>query len=150
MKYQTVEQIQAVATLHDEVMPPMSSRERLERWATLLGREPERRLTTLHETELRTPRLRDTMRGDNSPIAVAFADPVLRGQGLTGDTYGEAKRFFDVSDRQMHDILCYCHFGETMSARAAALAIRRMIAAEDRPGWFTRLWRNLPGLRYGA
>ena len=150
MKHRTVEQIRTVAEVHNEVMPLMSSRERLEHWVGLLEREPQRRLNTLRETELCTPRLRDTMRSDNSPISVAFADPVLRAQGLADDTYGEARRFFDISDRQMHNILCYCHFGETTSGRAAAWAIRRVIAAEDRSAWFIRIWQNLSGLRSEA
>ena len=150
MKHQTVEQVRTVAAVYIEAMPLMSSQERQEHWARLLEREPDRRLNTLYETEHRIPRSRETMRGDDSPISVAFADPILRAQGLTDDTYCEARRFFGVSNRQMHDILCYCHFGETMSARAAAQAIRRVIAAESHPGWFTRLRQSLSGLRYGA
>jgi hypothetical protein len=150
MKYQTLEQARTVAAVQNEAVQPMSSRERLERWADLLDREPARRLSTLRETEHCAPQLRATMRGGDSPIAVAFADPVLRAQGLRDDTYGEAKRFFDISDWQLHNILCYCQFGEAMSARTAARAICRVIKAEDRSAWFTRIWQNLSGLRSGA
>ena len=150
MKHQTVEQVRTVAAVHNEAMSLMSSQERQEHWARLLEQEPDRRLNTLYETEHCIPRSRETMRGDNSPISVAFADPILRAQGLMDDTYGQAKRFFSLSNRQMHGILCYCHFGETMAARAAAQAIRRVIAAESYPGWFTRLRQSLSGLRSGA
>jgi hypothetical protein len=60
------------------------------------------------------------MRSDGSPISVAFADPVLRAAGLENDSYGEAKRFFELTDRQLHKIICYCHFGATVNAATAA------------------------------
>ena len=49
------------------------------------------------------PRLGDEMRGDDTPISLAFRNPVLRASGMTNDTYGEAKRFFELSDGQLHD-----------------------------------------------
>jgi hypothetical protein len=49
---------------------------------------------------------RAAMRSDSSPISVAFADPVLRAAGLENDSYGEAKRFFKLTDRQLHKIIC--------------------------------------------
>jgi hypothetical protein len=33
--------------------------------------------------------------------------PLLRAAGLENDTYGEAKRFFELSDGQLHRIVCY-------------------------------------------
>jgi hypothetical protein len=146
MKHQRVEQLRTVAAVHSKTMPPMSSLQRLERWAELLELKPARRLNTLRETELFSPRLREAMRAEVSPISIAFADPILSAEGLRDDTYGEAKRFFDLSDRQMHDILCYCRFGGVTSARASARAIRRVIAAERHPGWFAtfRQWLSGP------
>ncbi len=38
------------------------------------------------------------MRSDHSPVSVAFSDPVLRVAGLSDDTFGEAKRFFELED----------------------------------------------------
>jgi hypothetical protein len=150
MKHQTVEHVRTLAAVRSEAVPLMTSRERLERWAYLLEEEPDRRLRTLYETEHRRQRARETLRSCNSPISVAFADLTFRAQGLADDTYGEAKRFFEVSDRQMHSILCYCHFGETISAGAAAQAIRLVVAAESRRPWFTRLRQSLSGLLSGG
>ena len=150
MKHQTVEQVRSVAAVRSQALPLMTSRERLERWACLLEEEPNRRLSTLYQTEHRRSWARETLRSGTSPISVAFADLRFRAQGLADDTYGEAKRFFEVSDRQMHDILCYCHFGETISAGAAAQAIRRVIAAESRRGWFTKLRQGFSGLLAGG
>ena len=143
MKHRTVEQLRTVAAIRSEEIPQMSRGDRLERWARLLELEPERRLNTLGGTEFYSPLRRGIMRADGSPISIALADPVLRTEGLRDDTYGEAKRFFDLSDRQMHEILCYCRFGATTSGRAAARAIHRMTAAESRLGWFTKLRRWL-------
>jgi hypothetical protein len=105
----------------------MTRRERLERWAELLSREPTRRLSTLAGTEYQPTVTRDGMRSLGSPISVAFGDPVLRVEGLTDDTYGEAKRFFELSDWQLHDIVCYCHHNASMTAEAAARRVRATI-----------------------
>jgi hypothetical protein len=114
----------------------MARSERLARWAELLERDPARRLNSLTGTEYQPEDIRDRMRGNSSPVSVAFDDPVLRSAGLAGDTYGEAKRFFELTDRQLHDIVCYCHHGVTMTAGTAARHIR---AAAD--GTTTsRLW----------
>jgi hypothetical protein len=78
------------------------------------------------------------MRGDSSPISVAFEDPVLRATGLESDSYGEAKRFFELSDRQLHEIICYCHFGRTVNAATAARHIRAAITGRQ-PSMFARL-----------
>src|SRR3546814_13396884 len=79
----------------------MSRRERLERWAELLEQHPGS-VGVLHETEYQPRFVRDALRADESPLTVAFRDPVLRFQGLTGDTYGDAVRFFDLSDSEAH------------------------------------------------
>ncbi len=134
MKHQTLDQLQAVAEV-DERYPNMLSRvERLERWAECLEANPTRQLFTLHETEHQSTKVRDEMRCGDSPISVAFADPVLRASGLANDTYGEAKRFFELTDGQLHDVICYCHFGETIKAATAARNVRSILA----PGVFAR------------
>ncbi|SJM32684.1 hypothetical protein [Mesorhizobium delmotii] len=139
MKHQTIEQLQIVAEI-DQAYPrqAMLRSERLERWAELLERNPDRRLSTLHQTEYQPVRARGAMRGDGSPISVAFEDPVLRAAGLENDNYGEAKRFFELTDRQLHEIICYCHFGATVTAATAARHIRA-VRTRRQPGMFARL-----------
>ncbi|MDX8448646.1 hypothetical protein [Mesorhizobium captivum] len=139
MKHQTLAQLQIVADI-DQVYPRqvMSRSERLERWAELLERNPDRRLSTLHQTEYQPVRARGAMRGDGSPISVAFEDPVLRAAGFENDNYGEAKRFFELTDRQLHEIICYCHFGATVNAVTAAHHVRAAIAGRQ-PGMFARM-----------
>lgn len=105
---------------------PMSKAERLERWAAALERQGDRQLHTLYQIE-RMPRAkRAAMRADNSLLSVAFADPYLRAEGLAGDTVGEVLAFFRISERQLHDITCYCHHGPTRSARSAAARVRAL------------------------
>ncbi len=144
MKHQTLEHLQVVAEVdQDYPRRAMSRRQRLERWAELLERNPDRRLSTLHQTEYQPTRARATMRGDGSPIAVAFEDPVLRAAGLENDSYGEAKRFFKLTDGQLHEIICYCHFGATVNAATAAHHIRAVVTG--RPGIFARLHEAFVG-----
>jgi hypothetical protein len=120
-----MDQLHAVAEVRiDPIEPAMNRNQRLERWSDLLRQEPERVLSALTGTEYRAPEERNFMRADNSPLSVAFADKRLRGQGLRDDTYGEAKRFFELSDRQLHEIVCYCHVGATMQASRAASCVR--------------------------
>jgi len=139
MKHVALEQLKAVAEVHpDQFRPVLTRPERLERWAELLERDPGRHLRTLPGTEYAPTRERDTMRRFGSPISVAFADPVLRAAGLEDDSYGEAKRFFEMSDRQLHEIVCYCHFGATVTGAAAAGCIRAAMRG-PRLGIFTWL-----------
>jgi hypothetical protein len=105
----------------------MDRAQRLDRWSKLLERDANRSLIALAGTEYRPPRERDAMRSDGSPLSVAFEDSILREEGLQNDTYGEAKRFFEVSDEQLHEIVCYCHVGERMMASRAAYCVRLAI-----------------------
>ncbi len=146
MEYKTVAQLEPVAEIGASPPSPALARsERLERWAELLEQEPNRRLKTLRQTEYEPQFRRDAMVRDYSPISVAFADPVLRAAGLKDDTYGEAKRFFGLTDRELHDVLCYCHHGETIVAATAAGVIRgissRVAAATSapKPGFLGRV-----------
>jgi hypothetical protein len=100
--------------------------QRLERWAMALERLGDARLRTLRETEHEHYYDRLQMREDDSPLTVAYEEPVLRSAGLKNDTFGEAARFFSLSDWELHNVLCYCHFGETVSAREVANRVRTM------------------------
>jgi hypothetical protein len=53
-------------------------------------------------------------------------DPVLRSAGLTNDTFGEVARFFGLSHWQFHEVVCDCHFGETVASEAVAARVRRL------------------------
>ena len=81
MKHQTVEQLRLVAEVETFPAQTLTRKERLERWAELLERNPHWHLSTLRQTEHQSPSVRANMRGDGSPISVAFSDPVLRAAG---------------------------------------------------------------------
>ena len=121
--------------------------ERLERWALALERLGEARLRTLRETEHHQYGERLTLREDGSPLTVAFEEPVLRSAGLQDDTFGEAARFFNLSDWELHNVLCYCHFGDTVSAGEVASRVRTM---QQQAASFTRTAGQKYALGFGA
>ena len=125
MQQKPLSEIRAIADVEPAQSRSLTRRERLERWADLLDREPSRRLKTLHEIELQPRSKRDEMRADGgSPLSVAYADPVLRTEGLASDKLGDAITFFELSDGQVHRLLCSCMYGVRMEAGAAARQIR--------------------------
>lgn len=141
MEHKTFAQMECAG----EITPalPLTRAERLEHWAAALERLGSTRLRTLWRTEHLLGNARPTMRADNSPLSVAFEDPVLRVAGLTDDSYGEAKRFFELSDRQLHWLVCFCRYGETMSAGTAARQVRAIALARpagSEGGWFARMF----------
>lgn len=133
MEHKTLDKIRDVA----DILPnwlnprPLSKSERLQLWAEALEREGGRRLKTLFRIEYAPPAERAALRADDSLLTVAFNDPLLRAEGLAGDTVGDAVAFFGLSERELHDILCFCHHGATMAADAASAQIRA--AAVRRP-----------------
>jgi hypothetical protein len=124
MEFKHPDHLRRLADISTKAPINMSRRERLARWRDLLAREPQRMLKTLEEIEFRLPLQRAALRADNSPLTVAFADPVLRGEGLKGDTLGDAMSFFDISEHQAHRVVCSCLNGRTMTAAQAAKRVR--------------------------
>jgi len=110
----------------------LSRQQRLQRWSELLAREPDRLLNTFLQTEYIDAQVRASMRCANSALTVAFEDPVLREAGLTDDTYGTAKKFFELSDRHMHWILCYCHHGMAVRAGTLVSVLRSILPGTPR------------------
>lgn len=150
MQHRTLEQLKRMASIHHIARPqdkprvrPMAQRQRLERWAFLLRQHPDRRLHSLPGTEFEPPERRAMMRHGKSPISVAFDDPLLRAAGLRNDTYGEAKRFFGLSDTQLHNIVCFCRSGEFISATAAGYGVRAAIVTCIPPSLIERAIRHL-------
>jgi hypothetical protein len=89
----------------------LTRRERLERWIEVLGREPGRALNTLREIEHKPRDARRASRVDNSPLTVAYNDPVLRADGLASDRLGDAVDYFELSDEEAHRVFCSCLYG---------------------------------------
>jgi hypothetical protein len=106
----------------------LSKKQLLERWALALEKRKGTRVYTLRETEYKPAKERSALQQENSPLTVAFADPVLRSAGLRSDRFGEVARFFGLSHWQLHDVVCNCHFGETVAAEVVAARVRRLAA----------------------
>lgn len=124
MKYRSFDEMQRVADIADVGRVRLTRRERLERWAEVLMQEPHRVLRPLYRLEFMSAQDRMLARGDGSPLSVAYADPVLREDGLTGDRVGDAMVYFDLSHRDMHFLVCGCHCHGDMTAANIAAQIR--------------------------
>lgn len=149
MKPRTHDEIAQLEGLYDpgRLAEPMSREARLRRWVKLLQAEPRRVLQTLRETEYQPHHARDAMRAANSAITVAYEDPLLRAEGLAGDSYRDAKDFFGLSDRQLHYVVCYCQSGAVMSASAAAYRVSSLVPQSADEGLFRRIVRALTDWR---
>ena len=131
MKFVARDQIADLADVHDIPRKPLTRAERLARWADVLMRDPDRMLRSLGEIEFVARAERPLLRSENSPLTVAFEDPILRTDGLQSDRYGEAIRYFELSERQAHRLLCSCMNGLSMRAGTTASRVRKL--AERRP-----------------
>jgi hypothetical protein len=136
MEHKTVDELKGVAEIHGA---QMSKQQRLVRWADLLDRQANRILTSLMEVEYAPPQERAEMRVGNSALSVAFEDPVLRAEGLKSDQFGDAVNFFELSEKEAHWVVCYCHHGRQVDARTVASVVRDLAARTGRAsawGWF--------------
>jgi hypothetical protein len=134
MRHQRKDELGAVAEVVSFDVTRMSRRERLERWADLLDRIPGK-LNALTRIEYLPAAERLEARADNSPLQVAFKDPVLREEGLNGDRLGEVMSFFELSDRQAHRLFCDCHYHGSMTGFGLAQRLR-LIAKGGIRAWF--------------
>jgi hypothetical protein len=137
--FQKVESV-AIETLR----PEMSRRERLERWADVLGRHGQP-LNAPSRIEYLTDEDFAAARVDRSALTVAYQDPVLRSAGLKGDRLGDAVEFFGVSRNELHDLLCDC-FGGHMSLGLSVAARVRGLA---RRGLFVEYCRKVLARIFG-
>src|SRR5262245_60888808 len=133
MEHKSLDKLRDVADIVPNWMNtrPLSRSERLKCWAQALDRERGRQLNTLFQVEYAPAEKRTVLRADDSLLTVAYNDPRLRAEGLAGDTIGDAVAFFGISERQLHDIVCFCHHGPTISATTAAAQIRAAAAQQN-------------------
>jgi hypothetical protein len=138
MEYKTIEDLRDVAEVRVAERALMTRREKLERWAELLERDPTRRLRSLGEIELKAPAERALMRSPDSPLTVAFEDPVLREQGLVSDRLGDGMAFFEITEDDAHQLMCSCMNGWSMTSSKVARGVRRL--ANPRTGLIAAAW----------
>jgi hypothetical protein len=108
--------------------PRTLRRARLERLAQLLAQH-DGPVTLLSRIEYLSEQDRLPLRLDNSPLEIAYRDPLLRAQGLASDRLGDGIAFFNLSPGEAHYLLCDCHYsglvtGEMLAARSRAMADR--------------------------
>ncbi len=132
MKRMTYEELAAAGA----VATPMTYRQRLRRWADVLDSAPGLALRALRRVELYAPEERAALRADGSPLSVAYADPVLRSDGLASDRLGDGGGFFGLGDRDMHALVCDCRYGGRMRAKDVARRVRGL----SHPNPLVRLW----------
>lgn len=118
---------------------PMTQRERLNRWAEVLEKEPDRRLRPLLRVELYAERERDLLRGDETPLALAYADPVMRADGLSSDRLGDARTYFGLGGGDIHALVCDCRY----QGRMRASDVARRLRALAHPNPFARFWARI-------
>jgi hypothetical protein len=153
MEYKTIEHLTKVAHVHPEEVqkPRLLRRERLSRLADVLDqfRGP---VSLLSGVEYLPESERMLLRNDQSPLTVAFNDPVLRAEGLQGDRFEDAIGFFQLTRWEAHELFCDCHYtGPISSAMIARRA--RMIGNRQTVGelWerarmaFAGVWHALRG-----
>jgi hypothetical protein len=125
MEHRTLKEVRSTSlTMPADVMArEMSRTEKLERWATLLDRH-KGPLRPLRGIEFLSPDRRRVLRGDNSPLALAYSDPIFREQGLNTDQLGDGIAFFSLSQAEAHRLLCDCHYGGRMTGKELAGRVR--------------------------
>ncbi len=131
MKHQSPEDLHASAGILDlaDAITVLNRRQKIERWAVVLDQ---------HGGPLNAPRgieyLPDAQRrayhNSNSPISVAFNDPLLRAAGLAGDTLGDAMDFFEFNSNDAHQLLCDCHYLGAMTGHGLARRLRQYVGGK--------------------
>jgi hypothetical protein len=150
MEHKHLDQLRSVADIEPG---SLTREERLQRWIELLERNPSRRLNTLGEIEYQPPAERALARANDSPLTVAYDDPVLQAEGLASDRLGDAMTFFGLTDGQAHYTLCSCLSGRTMDAGTCAQRLRNTTSGQSwypvAGAWaFAGLAVALPGIFY--
>jgi hypothetical protein len=153
MEYNTIEYLARVARVHPEGTRErrLLRRERLYRFADVLDRF-RGHVTLLSQAEYFPRSERMLLRNDQSALTVAFNDPVLREEGLEGDRFGDAVRFFQLTQWEAHELFCDCHYtGPITPGKVARRA--RLIGNKQNIGelWerariaFATVWRSWRG-----
>lgn len=124
MEQKSARELRAFAEVSSDPPAPLGRKERLERWADLLDRDPQRRISLVRELEFATRAVQAEMRADQSALSIAYEDPLFRSMGLNSDRVGDGKEFFGLSESQTHRLLCSCMHGMSMRAGDAARLVR--------------------------
>jgi hypothetical protein len=136
MEQKSAQELRAFAEISSDPPPPLGRKERLERWADLLDRDPQRRISLVRELEFASRSAQADMRADESALSIAYDDPLFRSLGLKSDRVGDGKEFFGLTESQAHRLLCSCMHGMSMRAGDAAHMVRTI--ADPMPATIAR------------
>ena len=142
MKHETLDALKLRAELlsSSSEIARMSRRERLRRWADVVEQHSGQ-LRPFFRIEYLTPAERRDLRGEDTPLTVAFSDPILRADGLRSDRLGDGLAYFDIPEHVGHRLLCDCHYNGAMTNENVASRLRSLAAG----GIVRRLWEWATG-----
>ncbi len=115
-----------LAELRPRIRPTVRQR-RLTRLAEILEQHDDT-VPLLSRMEYAPWNERPYLRADRSPLTIAFEDEGFRREGLSGDRLGDIIGFFELTDREAHHLLCYCHYASSVTSRMVAERARELAA----------------------
>ncbi len=139
MKHTSIHDIGARAHVVPAVSRRAIRRARLERFAALLEAH-DAEVQLLSRIEYISKSQREALRAGDSPLAVAYRDPLFRAEGLASDQLGAAMRFFDLTSGEAHRLLCDCSYDARSIASRRVAQRACTIASEQTVG---ERWRQL-------
>jgi hypothetical protein len=150
MEHQALDVLRQKAAILDTPLALSSKKARLLRWAHLLEQQADAKATLVHGFEFGHQRiaiLKEQWCDDHcSPFRVAFADPALRAEGFASGTYKEAIQFFQLTNREVHYLLCDCHYVPGATFGNVAQRVRRLAVLASLRDCGAILLRRMRGL----
>jgi hypothetical protein len=129
MEHKGFDQLRSVASVASSTpREVLTRRERLERWAWLVENHIGADFAPLPDDCDPHLDVRSRLRYPNSPLDCAFADPLLRVQGLASESLGDCMAFFGLGEDDVLRILD----DPRMDARSLSKRIRGIAAKRDR------------------
>ena len=126
MEQRSVESLRGIAEVHFVPPAPLDRAQRFEAWAKALERQGGASVRLFHQLEFMPRCDWGPLRVEDSPLTIAYNDPVLRAAGLQSDRLGDAMAFFELGESDTHRMLCSCMHGAAMSATRAAAIVRQV------------------------
>ena len=116
-----------LAELRQQRIRPTVRQRRLQRLAEILDQHDDS-VPLLSRMEYAPWNERPYLRADRSPLTIAFEDEGFRREGLSGDRLGDVIGFFELTDREAHHLLCYCHYASSVTSKMVAERARELAA----------------------
>jgi hypothetical protein len=117
----------AVAVAAPVSMRPMTRIEKLQRLAQLFAKRREPIVNARRWEYIAGQQEKDALAWPNSVMEIAAADPVFRDAGLTGETVGDFRKFFELDNAAYHIFACNCHNGEVSTGGDMAFIANYLI-----------------------